>query len=127
IPERRLETMLRAGDPRVQFGPRDAKDPAGRVHPQRSTVVLHGPVDRVAGAAVPALPRRGVAVLDSAHAALVRGRPERAVTIEREAGHVALPEPFPGGVGGADATILEVHHAAAGREGQPYPAIGGGP
>ena len=115
--------MLRAGDPRVQFGPRDAKDPAGRVHPQRPTVVLHGPVDRVAGQAVSGRQRRDVAVFDSAQATLVRGRPERAVTIEREAGHVALPEPFPGGVGGANATILEVHHAAVGPEGQPYPAI----
>ena len=98
IPERRLDTVRRLSDPRVQLGPRDAKDsPQRRMHPQRTTVVLHGPVDRVAGQTVSARQRRDVAVFDPAQAALSVDAQSAPSLVEREAGHVALAQPIPDG------------------------------
>src|SRR5271157_2461944 len=48
IPNRGRDSALRVGDPRVQFGPRNAYQTTGGVQPQRTIVVLYRPVNRVA-------------------------------------------------------------------------------
>ena len=77
IPNRRFNPALRVGDPRVQFGPRDAHQAAGRVQPERTIVVLYRPVNRVAGQAIPGCERSDAAVFDPAQAALPGLRPTR--------------------------------------------------
>ena len=65
IPNRRFNPALRVGDPRVQFGSRDAHQAAGRVQPERTIVVLYRPVNRVARQAIPACERSDAAIFDA--------------------------------------------------------------
>ena len=83
---------LRVGDPRVQFGPRDAHQAAGRVQPERTIVVLDRPVNRVARQTIPARERSDAAVLQPADAALLGCGPQRRITIELKTGDSALAQ-----------------------------------
>ena len=108
IPNRRLNPTLRVGDPRVQFGPRDAHQAAGRVQPERTIVVLYRPVNRVAGQTIPACERSDAAVFKPAKAALLGCGPQRPIPIELKTGDMALAQPISGCVRRADLTILEI-------------------
>jgi hypothetical protein len=67
--------------------------------------------------------RGDTAVLDPAEAALLRGRPERPITIELDSGNVALPQPVGHAVRGADPTVLEIRDAPITPERQPHSVL----
>src|SRR5208283_5150226 len=108
IPNRRFNPTLRVGDPRVQFASRDAHQTAGRVQPERTIVVLYGPVNRVARQTIPAGERSDAAVFDAAKAALLGSDPQRPIAIKSKAGDMTFTQPISGGVRRANLTILEI-------------------
>jgi hypothetical protein len=73
-------------------------------------VVLHHPVNHVAGQSVLAGEREDAAVFDAAQSAVGRG-PERAAPIRVEAADGSLSQPFGASVRGAELTVLEISNA----------------
>ena len=124
-PKFRFDPAGRVGDPRVQLVTRDTHETAGRVHPQRTTVVFDRPVNRVARQTVGSRERADAAILDPAEAAFFGCGPHRAIAIEPETRDMALAEPIRSGVRRADLSVLEVQHAAVLPECQPHSAVVG--
>src|SRR5271165_4232041 len=109
VEDRDLDRPLRIGGPRVQLGPGNAHQAAGRVQPHRMLVIFHRPVNRIAGQSVLAGERGHMTVVHSAEAALGCG-PERTVPFELEACDTALAQTVGGCVRSADLTVLEIRH-----------------
>src|SRR3712207_7505206 len=78
-----------------------------RSQPERTRVVLHRPVNRIAGQAVPAVQRGGAAVVQTAESA-VGGDPERAFRVESQVVDAAPAEPVGGRVRRAHLVVREV-------------------
>ena len=95
IPNRGFNSMLRVGNPRVQFGPRDAHQAAGGIQPERTIVVLHRPVNRVARQAIPACERSDATIFKPANASLGCG-PQRPIPIELKIGDNSLAQTISG-------------------------------
>ena len=82
IPDSRGNPTLRVGDPRIDFRPRDAHQAAAHVQPQRTFVVLDGPIRSVAGQTIRARERRDAAISNPAQAAILGCGPHRPIPIE---------------------------------------------
>src|SRR5271157_732006 len=70
IPNRRFNPTRRVGNPRVQFGARDAHEAAGGIQPEGTIVVLYRPVNRVARQTIPAGERSDATIFKPANASV---------------------------------------------------------
>src|SRR5208283_4226645 len=113
--------MFWVGNPRVHFVPGDAHEAAGRIQPERLIVVLHRPVNRIAGQTVLAGERSDAAIFKPAEAALGCD-PQCPIPIESKVGDSSLAQATSGRVGCADLTILKIQHAPFVPESKPHSA-----
>src|SRR5580698_10938335 len=86
-----LNFPLRIRAPHIELSLVNPHQSAGHVQPERMGVVLHDPVDGIAGQAVPTSERGHTTAFHSAEPACCRG-PERTVTIESKIVDRALAE-----------------------------------
>src|ERR1700758_2879490 len=81
VQDRGPNRPVRIRSPRVQLRPGNTHEAAGHVQPERTSIIVHHPIDRIAGQSIPAGERGNMPVFHSAEPALGRG-PERIVPIE---------------------------------------------
>ena len=110
VENRRLDRLLWMGGPGVQLRPANAHQATGQIQPDRMGVILHHPVNRIAGQSVLAGERENAAVFDPAQPALSCG-PERTVPIDVETADHSLAQPFGACVRCAELTVLEISYA----------------
>ena len=89
----RMDRLLWMGGPGVQLRPTNTYEATGQIQPDRTGVILHHPVNRIAGQSVLAGERENVAVFDPAQPTL-SGDPECAVAIDVETADHSLSQPF---------------------------------
>ena len=92
IPNRRFNSMHRVDEPGIQFGPRDAHQTAGGIQPERTIIVLYGPVYGVTGQPIFRCEGGDTAIFDAAQAAVFLDCcPHRSIAIELK---TRRPAPF---------------------------------
>ena len=89
----RMDRLLWMGGPGVQLRPTNTYEATGQIQPDRTGVILHHPVNRIAGQSVLAGERENVAVFDPAQPTL-SGDPECTVAIDVETADHSLSQPF---------------------------------
>src|SRR6185295_11352989 len=98
------------GGPGVQVSSANTHEAASQIQPDRTGVVLHHPVNRIARQSVPARERENVAVFDPAQPTR-GGGPQCAVPIDVETADLALSQALGATVRGTELTVPEVRDA----------------
>src|SRR5688572_23329501 len=103
----RMDRLLWMGGPGVQLRPTHTYEATGQIQPDRTGVILHHPVNRIAGQSVLAGERENVAVFDPAQPTH-SGGPECAVPVDVETADLAHSHPLGARVRCADLTVAEI-------------------